>query len=32
MPQLGSDELMDRIEEGLEAIIEELKKLVDAGK
>lgn len=32
MPQLGSEEVMDRIERQLEDLIEEVKKLIDAQK
>lgn len=32
MPQLGSEEVMDRIEQQLEDLIEEVRKLIDARK
>jgi len=32
MSQLGSEDAMDRIEEQIEALIEEVKQLIDAHK
>ena len=32
MPQLGSEDAMDRIEERLEELIDEVQKLIDASK
>jgi hypothetical protein len=32
MPQLGSEDAMDRIEQRLEELIEEVKQLIDARK
>lgn len=32
MPQLGSEDVMDKIEQQLEDLIEEVRKLIDAQK